>query len=38
MKKSYHCSACNKEFIDEEMATEHRKSSGHQITQRILEK
>jgi DNA-directed RNA polymerase subunit RPC12/RpoP len=38
MKELYHCLACNREFIEKEMGTEYAKSSGHQITQRILEK
>ncbi len=37
MKELYHCLACNREFIEKEMGTEYTKSSGHQITQRILE-
>jgi hypothetical protein len=37
MKELYNCLACNREFIEKEMGTEYTKSSGHQITQRILE-
>jgi hypothetical protein len=38
MKESFHCLPCNKEFIDEEMATEHKRSTGHKVIERILEK
>jgi hypothetical protein len=38
MKESFHCFPCNKEFIDEEIAREHRRSTGHKVIERILEK
>jgi DNA-directed RNA polymerase subunit RPC12/RpoP len=38
MKESYHCSRCNKEFIDKDMAKDHVKSTGHEIIERTLEK
>jgi predicted transcriptional regulator len=38
MKISYHCNQCDKEFIDKEMAMEHKASTGHEIIQRTLEK
>ena len=38
MKISYHCNQCDKEFIDKEMAMEHKASTRHEIIQRTLEK
>ena len=38
MKESYHCLPCNKEFIDKELAKDHRKSTGHEVIERTLEK
>jgi hypothetical protein len=38
MKQAYHCPSCNKEFIDKEMAKEHKESTGHEVLERILEK
>ena len=38
MKISYHCNPCDKEFIDKEMAMEHKASTGHEIIERTLEK
>jgi hypothetical protein len=38
MRKSFHCFTCNKEFIDKELAMEHKRSTGHEITERMLEK
>jgi|GEM_PF-2424771 len=38
MKESYHCMPCDKEFIEKAMARNHKKSTGHQIIERILEK
>jgi DNA-directed RNA polymerase subunit RPC12/RpoP len=37
MKTSYHCSQCDKEFLDSIMANEHRKKTGHKIIERTLE-
>ena len=38
MKESYHCMPCDKDFIEKAMAKSHRRSTGHQIIERILEK
>ena len=38
MKESYHCMPCDKDFIDKELAKEHRKSTGHEVIERTLEK
>ena len=38
MKESYHCVACNKDFIDKEMAKDHGETTGHEIIERTLEK
>jgi hypothetical protein len=38
MKESYHCTSCDKEFIDKEMAMEHKRSTKHEVIERILEK
>lgn len=38
MKESYHCLPCDKEFIDREMAKDHRNSTGHEVIERKLEK
>jgi DNA-directed RNA polymerase subunit RPC12/RpoP len=38
MKQSYHCLSCNKDFIDRDMAKEHRQSTSHEIVERTLEK
>jgi ABC-type protease/lipase transport system fused ATPase/permease subunit len=38
MKISYHCNPCDKEFIDKEMAMDHKASTGHEIIERTLEK
>jgi hypothetical protein len=38
MKISYHCNPCDKEFIDKEMAKDHKASTGHEIIERKLEK
>lgn len=38
MKESYHCVPCNKEFIDKDVAKDHKESTGHQVIERILEK
>lgn len=37
MKESYHCTPCDKEFIDKEIAMEHKRSTRHEVIQRILE-
>jgi DNA-directed RNA polymerase subunit RPC12/RpoP len=37
MKTSYHCPQCDKEFLDANMATEHKKGTGHKIVVRTLE-
>ena len=36
--KIYHCIQCNKEFLEGELAKDHRSSTRHDIKQRILEK
>jgi DNA-directed RNA polymerase subunit RPC12/RpoP len=38
MKISYHCNQCDKEFIDKEMAMDHKASTRHEIIERRLEK
>ena len=38
MKESYHCLSCDKDFIDKEMAKEHKESTGHEVIERVLEK
>jgi hypothetical protein len=38
MKISYHCNQCDKEFIDKEMAMDHKASTRHEIIERTLEK
>jgi hypothetical protein len=38
MKESYHCSPCDKEFVDKETAMEHKRLTGHEVIERILEK
>ena len=38
MKHSYHCLLCDKEFIDKDMADDHKKATGHRIVERKLEK
>ena len=38
MKQSYHCLSCDKEFIDKYMAEEHKKTTGHDVIERRLEK
>jgi DNA-directed RNA polymerase subunit RPC12/RpoP len=38
MKQSYHCMSCDKDFIDKDMADDHKKSTGHSILERKLEK
>lgn len=37
MKESYHCRPCDKEFIEEDMATRHRRITGHEVIHRRLE-
>lgn len=37
MKESYHCRPCDKEFIEADLAAQHRKMTGHEIIQRKLE-
>ena len=36
--KSYHCSACDKEIVDKELAAQHEESTGHKVIERDLEK
>lgn len=38
MKQSCRCPECDKAFIDKDTAMEHKRSTGHQIIERILEK
>jgi DNA-directed RNA polymerase subunit RPC12/RpoP len=38
MKASYHCLSCDKDFIDKDMAKDHRKTTGQEVIERILEK
>ncbi len=38
MKESYHCMPCDKEFIEQVTAKSHKRSTGHQVIERILEK
>lgn len=37
MKQSYHCRPCDKEFIEADLAAEHRQATGHEVIQRRLE-
>jgi hypothetical protein len=37
MKTSYHCAQCDKEFLDIDLAAEHKKATGHAIVERVLE-
>lgn len=36
--ETYYCPKCNKEFLDNELATDHQNSTGHEITERTLDK
>jgi len=38
MTKSYHCSDCDKEIVDKDLISEHKKSTGHKVIERVLEK
>jgi hypothetical protein len=38
MKQSYHCLYCDKDFLDKDMAEDHKKSTGHKVIERMLEK
>ena len=38
MKNSYHCLSCDRDFIDKDMADDHEKTTGHEVTERMLEK
>jgi DNA-directed RNA polymerase subunit RPC12/RpoP len=38
MKQSYHCFDCDKDFIDKDMAEDHKKTAGHEVIERTLEK
>jgi len=38
MKQSYHCLYCDKDFIDKDMAEDHKKATGHEVIERKLEK
>jgi DNA-directed RNA polymerase subunit RPC12/RpoP len=38
MKHSYHCLSCDKDFIEKDMAEDHKKLTGHEIIERALEK
>jgi hypothetical protein len=38
MKQSFHCPECDKEFIDNDTAIEHTRSTGHKIIERTLER
>jgi hypothetical protein len=38
MKHSYHCLYCDKDFIDKDMAEDHKKTTGHEVIERTLEK
>jgi DNA-directed RNA polymerase subunit RPC12/RpoP len=38
MKQSYHCLSCDKDFIDKDMAEDHKKTTGHEVIERTLEK
>jgi len=33
--KTYHCSKCNKEFLDKELASDHQKTTGHKIEKEL---
>ena len=37
MKTSYHCTQCDKEFLDPSIANNHRNTTGHNIIERSLE-
>lgn len=37
MKESYHCRPCDKEFIEADLAAQHRQRTGHEVIQRRLE-
>ena len=37
MKQSFRCPECDKAFIDNDIATEHKRSTGHKIIERLLE-
>jgi hypothetical protein len=38
MKQSYHRLSCDKDFIDKDMAEDHKKTTGREVIQRTLEK
>ena len=38
MKQSYHCLSCDKDFIDKDMAEDHKKTTSHKVIERTLEK
>lgn len=35
---SYHCTLCDKDFIEKDLAAEHRKETRHEIIKRQLSK
>ena len=35
MKQSYHCLSYDKDFIDKDMAKNHKKSTGHEVITNI---
>jgi hypothetical protein len=37
VRKTFHCRTCDKAFIDKETASEHNRSTGHKITEMLLE-
>lgn len=37
LMKTYHCAQCDKEFLDIDLAADHKKATEHAIIERVLE-